>query len=283
MVAVAAYCATSDADIIKQRRNGSKDTMNKIIAANWKMNPGTAAETSALAEGVLNGMTAELRKNTSVILAAPFVYLRDLAMLWERRRERHVVLAAQNMFWAEKGAYTGEISPAMLADSGIRTVIIGHSERRRYGGETDELINQKIIAAFKHKFRVILCVGEQNKDEAFEVLEREITADLAGVGKAQLQNLMIAYEPIWAIGSGAPDTPQDSAQKMLYIRRLIAKKANAKAAFAVPVLYGGSVTEKNARDFLQEEHIDGVLVGGASLKPQSFLAIIAAGAPEAPH
>ena len=231
--------------------------MPKILVANWKMNPGTVREAIQLAR-------ASDKKN--VVIAPPFVYLNEV-----RQIIRHASLGAQDLFWAEKGAYTGEISPMMLKKSGVRYVILGHSERRRYAGETDATVNKKVKAALARDLSVILCVGEDWKvrksglGAAKAFVRNQLAKDLKGISGTS--KILIAYEPVWAIGTGKADHPKDTAEMGWYIKLVAGRN--------VRVLYGGSVNRRNAARFLKEKEISGVLVGGASLRAKEFKRIIA--------
>jgi triosephosphate isomerase len=186
----------------------------------------------------------------------------------------HIVLAAQDVFYEEKGAYTGEISPLMLADIGCRHVIIGHSERRQYFNETDESVNRKIKAAQKRGLGVIFCIGESLEEReagrTFDVLEREISQ---GLDETDIDNIVIAYEPIWAIGTGKTATPEQAQEAHAYIRERLRVKYGNKAD-EIRIIYGGSVTPENVDSLMACEDVDGALVGGASLKVESFVRIV---------
>lgn len=187
-----------------------------------------------------------------------------------------VKLGAQNMFWEEKGAYTGEVSPSMLVDAGCELVIIGHSERRSILGETDEMINRKVKAALEHNLLPVLCVGEtlaeRREDRAREVVERQLREALKGVEKTC--SLVIAYEPVWAIGTGVNADKEDAEEMASFIRGLLAHMWDEEVSSHVRILYGGSVKPENIAGFIKEENIDGALVGGASLDPYSFAEIV---------
>jgi triosephosphate isomerase len=240
-----------------------------LVAGNWKMHT-TVREALALVEA----MRAELEAIDGVerVLCPPFV---SLAPLRERLRGSPIQLGAQNMYCEPKGAFTGEISPVMLAEL-VEWVILGHSERRQLFGETDALVNRKVHAALAHGLRPILCVGEtlaeNEAGRTREVVARQLRAGLAGV--ASLERVVIAYEPVWAIGTGRPATPEVANAVMGELRALIAELYGAAAAQELRILYGGSITPENFAGFIAAPEIDGGLVGGASLNPASFVAIV---------
>lgn len=249
----------------------------KLIIANWKMNPQTGKE----ARQIFNLLTKNLKlitnnkklKNIEMVVCPPFVYLPLLSVIGHKSL---VNLGAQDVFWEEKGAYTGEISPAMLKDLKCDYVIIGHSERRKYFGETDEMVNKKVLAALKAKLNVILCVGEnyrENHNEIPNIVEEQVAAALANVPKSAIGKIIVAYEPIWAIGTGIPDTPEGAMMAAVLIRKT-AVGIFGPSAKNLRVIYGGSVNAENAGSFINHEGIDGVLVGGASLNPMEFANII---------
>lgn len=241
----------------------------KLIVANWKMNPATYAEAEALLTAVLEG-TKRVR-GVEVVICPPFVWFTDFS-----HKTKSVFFGAQDVFWETQGAYTGEISPVMLTSSRVTHVIVGHSERRRHLGETDEMVNRKVRAALTAGLTVILCVGEQSRDDndVARVLEGQVSAALAGVPKQYLDRVVIAYEPVWAIGTGTADTPDDALSAAISIRKTVRNLFDKKTAERLRVLYGGSVGAGNAASFLREEGIAGALVGGASLKPDEFARIV---------
>lgn len=251
--------------------------MRKLIVANWKENPETEAEALKLFEA-----TAKIpRKNVDVAVCPPFVYLEKIADgLRHLKGKKRLALGAQDIFWERTGAYTGEIGPTMLKSLGGTYVIIGHSERRKFLNETDEMVNQKVIAALKAGLKVILCVGEplavrkQGFLHAKRYVKAQLAKDLQKVEsrKSKVESrLAIAYEPIWAIGTGKNCPPADAKAMAEFI------KAAVLSAFRFPlsaILYGGSVHGKNARDYLKYKEIDGLLVGGASLDAKEFGKIV---------
>lgn len=240
-----------------------------IVAGNWKMH-NTIAESVALARAVKDG-TAGL-KSGEVVVAPPFTALQSVG---DTLRGSNVALAAQNMYCEDKGAYTGEVSPLMLKDVGCTYVIIGHSERRKYFTESDETVNLKAKKALATGLKPIVCVGEtdgeRNKGVTEAVVNRQVRGALAGIDK--LDDVVIAYEPVWAIGTGVVATPAQAGDVHDFIRRLLVEIYGCAAA-DVRILYGGSVTKDNIAELIAMEDIDGALVGGASLKADGFLGII---------
>jgi len=240
-----------------------------IIAGNWKMNT-TVAEAAKL----VNEMRPELDKISGVekIICPPFV---SLSAVKDLLSGSSVKLGAQNLFYEEKGAYTGEISPLMLAEL-CESVIIGHSERRQYFYESNEIVNKKIMAALKQGLKPIVCVGEKlEENEAGrteEVIVNQLHFSLSGVKNTS--SLTIAYEPIWAIGTGRAATGQQANDTIGLIRRTLANIYDQSAAQSIRILYGGSVTEENTTELMAQPEIDGALVGGASLKAAKFVSIV---------
>jgi len=240
-----------------------------FIAGNWKMNT-TVSEAIRL----VRAMREELDKVGGVdkVICPPFV---SLVPLKELLKDSSIKLGAQNLYFAEKGAYTGEISPLMLAEL-CEFVIIGHSERRQYFHETGEVVNKKVLAALKAGLKPILCIGEKlEENEAGrteEVITEQLNSSLAEV--KDLTNLIIAYEPVWAIGTGRAATGEQANETIAFIRQKLAKRYGEKQAQQVRILYGGSVTAANAAEFMHQPEIDGALVGGASLKATEFLSIV---------
>jgi len=247
-----------------------------LIAGNWKMNPPTTAEAVALAEAVKAGVghATEVR----VVLGPPSVFLPAVDPVLEGSP---IGLAAQNMHWERAGAYTGELSGAMLVDAGCTHVILGHSERRHGLGETDAQVNAKLQAALAAGLIPIVCVGE-TKDERLEerteqVLLTQLGGSLAGLTAQKLAGTVLAYEPVWAIGTGLTATPEQAQSAQAFIRGCLAREFGQATASRVVVQYGGSVKPDNAAELLACPDIDGALVGGASLKAADFLAIVRAG------
>jgi len=239
-----------------------------FIAANWKMNK-TIPET----RDFLSAFIPEVKevKDVDIVVAPPFT---SLAAASEKLRNTNIILAAQDMFYEEKGAYTGEVSPLMLTDIGCRYVIIGHSERRQYFNEIDEIVNRKIKAAKKAGLGVILCIGESLEDreagKTFNVLEREINK---GLHDTDIEKIVIAYEPIWAIGTGKTATPEQAQEAHAYIRERLRLKYGNRAD-DICIIYGGSATPENVDSLMACKDLDGALVGGASLKVESFTRLV---------
>lgn len=244
-----------------------------MVAGNWKMH-NTVKEAVTLALAIKQG--SEGVKGGTVVIAPVYT---ALASVSEAVRGSHVKVAAQNVFYEEKGAYTGEVAPAMLLDVGCEYVIIGHSERRKYFHETDEGVNAKVKKALATGLKPIICVGETEEEREKGITEFVVGSQVRKgfYGVASLKDIVIAYEPVWAIGTGKNATPQEAQEVHAFIRGLL-KKTYGDEAAAVLVLYGGSVTKDNISDLIGMEDIDGALVGGASLKSDSFLGIIKAAA-----
>jgi triosephosphate isomerase len=247
----------------------------KFIAGNWKMYTDTAGARH-LAAGVAQGVGKEDR--VTVAVCPPFPYLIPVG---EVLRGSPVALGAQNVYPEKEGAFTGEVSPAMLRDVGCRYVIVGHSERRHKLGETDEFINRKVKAALEAGLQVILCVGETleqreaNRTEG--VLNEQVTGGLSGVSGEELRGVVLAYEPVWAIGTGRNATPEQAQEAHAFLRRRVGEMCGEAAAQRLIIQYGGSVKPDNAASLLHQPDVDGALVGGASLKADHFLAIVRAG------
>jgi triosephosphate isomerase (TIM) len=242
-----------------------------LIVANWKMHM-KLGEASTLAAGVVEGCRA--LDDVDVVLAPPFTALATVASAITGSPVR---LGAQDLHWEEKGAFTGEISPIMLRDAGCTYAIIAHSERRQFFGETDRTANRKVLAALTHDLAPILCVGESEAERdrgvTFVVVDRQVKEGLKDVASRQLETLVVAYEPIWAIGTGRTATPEQAEEVHQSIRGQLAKLFGAEAAERVRILYGGSVKPDNVDDLMAEADIDGALVGGASLDVASFVRI----------
>jgi triosephosphate isomerase len=242
-----------------------------IMAGNWKM-----YKTAGEAVDFVAQLQKELGtgEETEVVVAPPFVALAPVA---ERLAGGTIALAAQDCFWEEQGAFTGEVSPPMLQGVGCRYVIIGHSERRAYFGETDETVNKKVAAVLAHGLCPIVCVGEsldeREQGNTFKIVERQIKGGLQGVD-ATAQAVVIAYEPIWAIGTGKTATPEQAQEVHAFIRGLAADFLGQGVAESIRIQYGGSVKPDNVDELMAQPDIDGALVGGASLKVDSFARIV---------
>ena len=239
----------------------------KVIAGNWKMNmhPGEAIE-------FITNLTPLVKDTKNeVILCVPYI---DLFYSILTAQGTNIKIGAQNMHYEESGAYTGEISGKMLKAINVEYVIIGHSERRKYFNETDDIVNKKVKSAFKYGLKPIVCVGEtlEQKEEgkAEEVIQKQVDDVLEGLTNEQVENLIIAYEPIWAIGTGKAATSEDANNGAKQIRNEIAKNYGQETASKVIILYGGSVNETNAKELFEMSDIDGGLVGKASLNPEEF-------------
>jgi triosephosphate isomerase len=250
----------------------------KIIAANWKMNM-TQSESEAF-------MTTFLREigdldEVEIVILPPFTAIGKVSELLTQTQ--NVKVGAQNMHWERSGAFTGEISPAMLRELFVRYVVLGHSERRAMFGETDEIVNRKVRAAHEELLRPILCIGEtlaqREKGEVEKVLSTQLRGSLAQVDAKELQETVIAYEPVWAIGTGKTATSDQAQEAHAFIRQTLREMSDETTAERVRIQYGGSVKPDNARDLLSQPDIDGALVGGASLDPRSFAQIVQAGVP----
>ena len=242
-----------------------------FIAGTWKMFK-TKAEAIAFAEEF-----RELYKDTDVqtAICAPFT---NLEALKEAFAGTEIKVGAQNVHFADEGAFTGEISVSMLEEIGVDFCIVGHSERRQYFGETDETVNKKLKKLFEGPIRPILCVGEsleeRDADKAFDVVGGQIKADLEGIDAADVKKLVIAYEPIWAIGTGRTATPDQAEEMCAFIRKTLIELYGEEVSDEVIIQYGGSVKPANATEIMNMDEIDGALVGGASLKPKDFMEII---------
>lgn len=251
----------------------NKQLRKAVIAGNWKMN-NTPTETTALINE-MKPLVADA--DCDVIICAPFV---DLQAALDAAAGSNIQVGAENCHWAASGAFTGEVSAPMLAAMGVPYVIIGHSERRQYFGETDETVNKRVRAALDNGLKVILCVGEvleqREQGVTFEVVGMQTKIALQGVSKDELKNVIIAYEPVWAIGTGKTATADQADEVNGYIRQVIAELYGQDAADAFVVQYGGSMNAKNAQELLSKENVDGGLIGGASLKAQDFSVIVKA-------
>jgi len=246
------------------------------MAGNWKMHKLTNEAHKLAAD--LKALLSDVDRPVGVLLCPPFTALADVASVIEGTKIR---LGAQNMHWEPKGAFTGEISAAMLKDAGCDYVIIGHSERRQLFDETDENVNRKVKAALAAGLKPVVCVGEtekqKEKGETENVVSRQVRKGLAGITAEQMADVVIAYEPVWAIGTGKHATPEQAQDVHALIRKLIARKFNKAVATDLLILYGGSVKPSNASELMSRPDINGALVGGASLDAETFEKIVRAG------
>ncbi len=246
-----------------------------IIAGNWKMNK-DIKETFDFLLPLKNNLIGQ-NLPVEVVVCPPFT---SLFVASEMLKETNIKLGAQNVFYEVEGAYTGEISPKMLKSVKCEYVIIGHSERRKYFHETDEIVNKKVKKAIEFGLKPIICVGETLEERengiTFNVLEKQIKGAFEGLTSDQVKEIVIAYEPVWAIGTGRNATPEQAQEAQKFIRELIAGLFNSDIAQNLTIQYGGSVTPENAYSLLSQPDVDGALVGGASLKVDSFLKIIKA-------
>ncbi len=243
-----------------------------IIAGNWKMNK-TPAETKKMIEQLKSAVGKQ--KWCDVVLCVPFV---DIPVAVRVARDAKVAIAAQNMHFEKSGAFTGEVSAEMLKELGVKFVVIGHSERREYFGETDKTVNLKVKAALEAGLRPIICVGETLEQREYDVTAEHITMQvkiaLADIPAEKIRKVVFAYEPIWAIGTGKTATAEQAAEVCGLIRAVIRQKYGARVARAVTIQYGGSMNPKNAAELLSQLDVDGGLIGGASLKTEDFAAVI---------
>lgn len=243
-----------------------------VIAGNWKLYKSTV-EALDLVSGLI-----PLVRNTSgveIVVAPVFTVLSNVS---GALAGTNINLSAQDCFWEEEGAYTGEVSPRMLRDAGCSHVIIGHSERRQYFCETDETVNRKIRAALNEGLIVLFCIGEtlaeREADKTFVILKKQISAGLAGISRDQLANIIVAYEPVWAIGTGRTATDAQAQETHSFIREFLSGLYDNETSDNIRILYGGSVKPENIKGLMTQPDIDGALVGGASLKAESFAAIV---------
>ncbi len=243
-----------------------------VIAGNWKMNM-TPAETKAFIEALIPMVAG--KDKCDIVLCVPYI---DIPTAVEAAKGTNIHIGAENVHWEAKGAYTGEVSCDMLKAVGCEYVVIGHSERRQYFGETDHTVNLRTKAALAAGFKVLLCLGEV-KDERLagitdEVVSMQTKLDLAGIPEEDLKNVIIAYEPVWAIGTGLTATPEQADETCGVIRSTIASIYSPAAAEAITIQYGGSMNDKNALELLSKPNVNGGLIGGASLVPEKFTAIV---------
>jgi triosephosphate isomerase len=245
-----------------------------IIAGNWKMYK-TIKEAIELANGLKRGLFKLDFAKVDVVLCPAFTALSEVA---EILNESEIGLGAQDIYWQEEGAFTGEVSPAMLKDAGCQYVIIGHSERRQFFGETNETVNKKIKAALKAGLTPIVCVGENLKEResnnTFKVIEDHVKNSLVDISNEDMLKIVVAYEPVWAIGTGKTATPEQAQEVHAYIRGLLKSIYGLEVSSSVRIQYGGSVKPENITELMNKPDVDGALVGGASLKVESFSAIV---------
>ena len=243
-----------------------------LLAGNWKM-----FKTIPEALELVNGLKKNCAQvsDREILVCPPFTALYAVSQVI---KGSNIKLGAQNLFWETKGAFTGEIAPGMLVDAGCKYVIIGHSERRQYFGETDETVNKKMKAAFAAGLVPIVCIGEtlaeREKNITFSVVERQVKNGLAGLAAEQSKTIVIAYEPVWAIGTGKTATPQQAEEVHAHVRKLYGGMYGDAVSDAVRILYGGSMKPDNISELMKQPNIDGGLVGGASLEADSFTKII---------
>jgi triosephosphate isomerase len=250
-------------------------TRTLFIVGNWKMNT-TLQSGQSLAAEIVHGL-AQGVSGVDVGVCPPAPYLIPIA---EKIRGSHIVLGGQNVSPEKPGAFTGEVAIEMLLDVGCQWVILGHSERRQFFGDTDEVINKKVIASLERGLKVIFCIGEMLEDRKTgrteSVLETQLTKGLLNLTPEQMAKIVVAYEPVWAIGTGVTASPEQAEETHAYIRKWLSSRFGHAVADATRIQYGGSVKGDNAKELLAKPNIDGALVGGASLKSDQFLAIIRA-------
>ena len=246
--------------------------ISPLIVGNWKMHK-TISETITLINTIKGGLHTAI--DVDIAVCPPFTALPAAS---ELLRDSRIDLGAQDMHYETEGAFTGEISPLMLKDVGCRYVILGHSERRVIFKETDELVNKKVLAALKYSFIPIVCIGETLEErearKAFEVVKRQFDTALKNLDVKEMERVVIAYEPVWAIGTGRTATPEQAEQMHSYIRRLLHEKCGEEIAQKVKILYGGSVKPDNIAQLMEKPNVNGALVGGASIKAESFIQIV---------
>ena len=252
----------------------NKATRKAVIAGNWKMNK-TASEAKELITALIP--LVDGKNGCDIVICTPYT---SLVTAIELTRGTNIKVGAENVHFAKSGAYTGEISADMLTELGVEYVIIGHSERRQYFGETDETVNLRTKAALDAGLKVILCLGEvldeRQNGITEEIVSMQTKLALKDITEEQLKNIIIAYEPVWAIGTGLTATPDQAEEVCAHIRAVVAKLYNNDAAMALTIQYGGSMNAANAADLLSKTNVDGGLIGGASLKPNDFATIIEA-------
>ena len=245
--------------------------MKSLIVGNWKCNPTSLTEAKRLFDSIKKGVRNI--KNVEVVICPPFVYLSELKI-----QSPGPKLGAQNCFWEDSGAFTGEVSTKMIKDLGCKYVIVGHSERRRYFRETNLAVNKKIKSVLQNKLKAILCVGETEEEkkrgEFSEVIKTQVEKGLKKIPRTRINEIVIAYEPIWAIGTGKACQPVQAQVMNLLIRKILTRFYNRSIAEKIPVLYGGSINKENALSYLKESRMAGLLIGGVSLKSKEFIGIV---------
>ena len=243
-----------------------------LIAGNWKMHNNSAESVELVSQ--LKEMISGV-KEVDVVVAPPYTALGSVATAIKGST---IFLASQNIFWEEKGAFTGEVSPAMLKDIGCQYTIIGHSERRQYFGETNETVNKRLKAALNASLIPIVCVGETLEEreagKTLAIIEQQVKEGLDGVSSGEMEKVVVAYEPVWAIGTGKTATPEQAQEVHQFIRKMLAQVFNKGVAEGTRILYGGSVKPDNVDQLMSQKDIDGALVGGASLKADAFARIV---------
>jgi triosephosphate isomerase len=246
-----------------------------IIGGNWKMNRGTPSESKEMLTSLISLVKEVI--NVDIVIAAPFTVLTNT---YETLKNTNIKLGAQNMYFEDQGAYTGEISPKFLKEIGVEYIILGHSERRDIFKESDDLINKKLKKALSISLKPIVCIGEHLKEreagKTKEIIEYQINETFRDLSKEEMLKIVIAYEPIWAIGTGKTATPEQAEEIHVFIREILKKNFDSETANLIRIQYGGSIKPNNAEDLFNKENIDGGLVGGASLEADSLSQIIKA-------
>lgn len=244
--------------------------MANLVIANWKMNPKTVKEAKKIFSGSAAG--SKKIKKTQIVICPPAVFLGSFS-----GKGKKIRLGAQNCYWEEKGAFTGEISLPQIKDTGCRYVLVGHSERRKIFGETDEMANKKVLAAVNAGLTTVLCVGETAEEKqqgrTFEVLKDQVEKGLDKVAKKNIGQIVLAYEPVWAIGTGNVCGTSQAEEINIFLKKIICEKYGRPAGQSMQILYGGSVKSDNVLSFVKDAKMSGVLVGGASLDPKEFIKI----------
>ena len=245
-------------------QNNEQNQKNTLLVGNWKMNPTSKQEAQELAQAVEQGITNA--SGVQVVVCPPALYV-DVVL----QNARNFAVGAQNCFHEAQGAFTGETSPIMLEEMGCEYIILGHAERRELG-ETNELINKKLkFVLEKTNLRPIVAVGSKQRDEVDELLKQQIEKAFEGVSSAKAKSVILAYEPVWAIGTGDVPSANEVMSVRIFIQKILQAMYNAPVAHSIPLLYGGSTNAQNCAEFIQNAHTDGLLVGGASLKPAEFI------------